>query len=107
MRIDRIDGIGDWVLLHQEVIASTFKGFSTALAKTALPQLTDQPLPHSFFNYIRLYGEDELYELLAMIIRAYNPATPELPLIIENLQEHVASFHRNLAKFESFFIDKV
>ena len=88
MRIDRIDGTGDYCLIDSRVISFVLKGFLRGLSKKRLPGETKKNIAEIFLEFAGQFSFDELYEMLVMVVDSYNKNAPETALVKENLSEH-------------------
>ncbi len=89
MRLDRIDGVGDIAWSDGIAIQGIVEGFFTALASKPLIKSISAPLNDCFQYYLSSYTESDLYDLLMDIADAYNPDSPDVPVIKQNLEKHV------------------
>jgi hypothetical protein len=96
MRLDRLDGVGDIVWSDDCAVEETIKGFFQALAVKPQVSIIPQPQSDFFFDYLSALPESHLYELSLSIANAYNPASPEVPIIKDQLQSHVALLYHSI-----------
>ncbi len=96
MRLDRLDGVGDIVWSDDCAVEETLKGFYQALALK--PQIPLIPVPQVdfFLDYLSALPESQLYDLSLSIADAYNPVSPEVPVIKDQLKSHVASLYNSI-----------
>ncbi|MGD9084236.1 MAG: hypothetical protein PVJ41_04665 [Desulfobacterales bacterium] len=93
MRLDRLEGVGDMVWSDKAAVDATLTGFLDALSmKSDVDFLPDSPLT-CFLAYISACQASDLLDLSEAIVSRLNPRMPELPLIKENLSEHVETLH--------------
>ena len=88
MRIDRIDGTGDYCLIDSNVISYVLKGFLKGLSNKYLPGSSEKNIAETFLEFAEQFSDDELYEMLVMIVNSYNEKAPETALVKESLHEH-------------------
>ncbi len=88
MRIDRIDGTGNYCLIDSKVISSVLKGFLRGLSKKHLPGGTKKNTGEVFLQFAGQFSFDEFHEMLVMIVNSYDENAPETAIIKENLHEH-------------------
>ncbi len=88
MRIDRIDGTGEYFFLDSEIIFFVLRGFTTALSKKYLPGIFQTNITEFFWEFARQFSVDNLHEMLAMIVNSYNKNAPDTVLVKKNLHEH-------------------
>jgi len=96
MRLDRLDGVGDIVWSDDCAVVETIKGFYQALALK--PQVPSIPEPQAdfFFDYLSALPESQLYDLSSSIANSYNPIAPEVPVIKDQLESHVALLYHSI-----------
>jgi hypothetical protein len=96
MRIDRLDGIGEWVWSEKAAVQATFTGFLEALAlKPNTPILPDSPLT-CFMVYLSSCTEAHLHDLLEAIISTFNPKAPERAIVEKNLSQHAQTLYNSI-----------
>jgi len=96
MRLDRLDGTGDIVWSDDCAVEETLKGFYQVLALK--PQIPIIPAPQvDFFqDYLSVLPEKQLYDLSFAIANRYNPRSPEVPVIKDQLKSHVAVLYNSI-----------
>jgi len=100
MRLDRLDGVGDMVWSDNVAVEETLTGFFQGLAlKLPISRFSD-PLEACFMGYISSWTEEELYDLSEAIVNLYHPQSPDVPVIKENLKEHVERLYKAINKLE-------
>jgi len=88
-RLDRVDGVGELVWSDSDTVRSTVAGIFDGLAgKPADPRLP-AAVDTCFQYYLSICTSEDLIELAESILQTYHPAAPEIPLIKQNLPEHV------------------
>lgn len=96
MRLDRVDGVGELVWSEAGVVQSTVAGIFEGLAqKPATPMLPDA-VDICFKYYLSICTPEDLFELSNSILQRFHPATPEIPLIKQNLVEHVQMLYQSI-----------
>lgn len=94
MRLDRIDGIGDFVWSASWVAQTTVTGVFEGLAqKRVVPSLPDS-ISSCFKTYLSVCTLEDLLELSKLLVSTYHLSKPEIALIEQNLSEHVQSLFR-------------
>ena len=88
-RLDRLDGIGDIVWSDNIAVEGTLKGFLKGLSKISSQNLIPDALAVDFINYISCFSKTDLLELFNSIVNKYNPMAPDIPVIKQNLTDHV------------------
>jgi len=91
MRIDRLDGIGEYVWADDFVLESTVKGF---LDSAALMDIAGMTGSEAFEMGIKGFSEEIFFEMAYEMVSMYNPASPEISVIRENLENHSKMAHR-------------
>ena len=82
-----------------EFMAEFGLDFPVAL-KSDVDVLPDSPIS-CFLAYVSVCQASDLYDLSMAIINRFNPRMPELPLIKQNLNEHVETLHGALQELLS------
>jgi len=99
MRLDRIDGIGDFVWSDPWVAQTTVAGVFEGLAqKRAVPSLPDS-ISLCFKTYLSICTRDDLLELSEFLVSTYNLSKPETAVIKKHLSEHVQSLYQAVREF--------
>ncbi len=88
MRIDRVDGTGEYRFIDTDIISSVLKGFATALSRKKLPGTANGNTVNIFFDFLKSFDAENLYESFEMISNSYDKNAPETLLIGENLHKH-------------------
>jgi hypothetical protein len=89
MRLDRIDGIGDFVWSDDFAVEETVSGFFQGLALKPPAPLFADPLDVCFKGYLSYWTEKELYDLAKMIVNLYTPGSADVPVMKKNLKAHI------------------
>ena len=89
MRFDRLDGVGEIVWSDDTWVDGILKGFFESLALKPLISLFSEPLADCFRNHLLSCSQSDLFGLSQAMIDAYNPQSPEIPVIKKNLKRHV------------------
>lgn len=99
MRLDRFDGTGEMMWSDKTAVGASLIGFLEALSmKPHMAALPDSALV-CFIAYLSACTKENLLDLLQAIVKRFNPRMPELPLIRNNLSEHVETLHHILGTF--------
>jgi hypothetical protein len=94
MRLDRLEGVGEMVWADDPAVYGTLTGILKSLAlKSAVPALPDSPI-RCFQYYLSCCTQADLFDLSMAILNSFNPKTPEVPVIRQNLQAHVDTLYR-------------
>ena len=89
MRIDRLDGVGEIVWSDDTSVDGILKGFFKSLALKPPNVLFPGPLIDCFRNHLLSCSQSDLFGLSQAMVDAYNPQSPEIPVIKKNLKRHV------------------
>ena len=95
-RLDRSDGVGDMVWAEDFAVQATLNGFFSGLKQIETPDLFSEPLIRFFKPYLMARSENDLMEICQALLNRYPPNAPEAPIINNNLNQHVARFHRSV-----------
>ena len=107
IRLDRIDGTGEMIWSHKAAVEATLIGFLEALSmKPDIAALPDSALA-CFMAYLLSCTKEDLLDLSQAIVNRFNPRMPELPLIKQNISEHVETLYHIMGKFFDRLQDKV
>jgi hypothetical protein len=99
MRIDRLDGVGDFVWADEISVYGAAKGFFEGLdVKSSTRLLPDTPR-RCFCQYLSLCTESDLRDLFAGLLDSFHPQAPELPVIEKHLDEHALSIYRAIRNY--------
>lgn len=91
MRLDRLDGIGEYVWADDFVLESTVKGF---LDSAGLMDISGITGAEALEMGIKGFSEEVFFEMADEMVSMYNPASPEISVIRENLENHSKTAHR-------------
>jgi hypothetical protein len=89
MRLDRLDGVGEIVWSDDIAVVGTLKGFFEGLALKPPIVSFPGPLMDCFRNHLLSCSQSDLFGLSQAMVDAYNPQSPEIPIIKKNLKKHV------------------
>jgi len=89
MRLDRLDGIGEIVWSDDIAVEGTLKGFFEGLALKPPIVSIPGPLMDGSRNHLLSCSQKNLFGLSQAMVEAYNPRSPEIPVIKKNLKRHV------------------
>lgn len=93
MRLDRAEGVGNLVWAKGLVVQGTLKGFLEGLAlQPAVSSLPDS-VERCFKYYLSACSLADLHELTQVVANAFNPESPEVPLMKRHLRAHVAEIY--------------
>jgi hypothetical protein len=107
MRLDRFDGTGEMTWSDKAAVEATLIGFLEALSiKPPIAALPDSALV-CFSAHLSSCTKEDLLDLSQAIVNRFNPKMPELPLIKQNINEHVGTLYHIMGKFFESLQDKV
>ncbi len=89
-RLDRLDGIGDIAWAEDVAVLGTWAGFLAGLSENRFwpPEIGN---PKALFEaYLGGRHGVMLPELLVAILNTFHPDAPEVPVILQHIEEHVA-----------------
>jgi hypothetical protein len=89
MRLDRLDGVGEIVWSDDTWVDGILKGFFESLALKPTIVSIPGPLIDCFRNHLLSCSQSDLFGLSQAMVDAYNPQSPEIPVIKKNLKRHV------------------
>ena len=89
MRLDRLDGVGEIVWSDDTSVDGILKGFFESLALKPPIVSFPGPLIDCFRNHLLSCNQSDLFGLSQAMVDAYNPQSPEIPVIKKNLKRHV------------------
>ncbi|RZB31642.1 MAG: hypothetical protein SRB2_04611 [Desulfobacteraceae bacterium Eth-SRB2] len=89
IRLDRLDGVGEIVWSDDIAVEGTLKGFFEGLALKPPIVSIPGPLTDCFRNHLLSCSQSDLFGLSQAMVDAYNPQSPEIPVIKKNLKKHV------------------
>ena len=107
MRLDRFDGTGALMWSDKAAVGASLVGFLDALSRKPNIAVLPDSAPACFIAYLSACTKPDLLDLLQAIVNRFNPRMPELPLIKNNLSEHVETLHHILGTFFERLQDKV
>ena len=101
MRLDRLDGVGEWMWSDKAAVEAVLIGFLEALSlKPSISSLPDSPLA-CFMVYLSTCTAADIYELSEALVNRFNPQMPELTVVKKNLSEHVETLHGSIQQILS------
>ena len=99
MRLDRLDGVGNMVWADSSSVGPTLAGFMEGLDLKPLVRSLPDTIGRSFRYYLSVCSRQDLYDLTNAVAKVYNPNTAEHRLLVQNLDEHVASLSEAMQQF--------
>ena len=99
MRLDRIDGVGDFVWADRLAVAATVEGFFEGLAlQEPIPKLPDT-IDRCFAYFLSACSEEDVRDLCCSVADTFDRRAPETIIVRQNLDEHIASLTRSIEQF--------
>ncbi|MDJ0913224.1 MAG: hypothetical protein QNI95_06625 [Desulfobacterales bacterium] len=92
-RLDRIRGTGEIVWADNEVVSPTLAGFFEGLACLQMPVALPVSLAEGFHDYLAALSEATLTDLASDIVAKYPDNAPEIDIINNELERHVATVY--------------
>jgi hypothetical protein len=94
MRLDRLEGVGETVWAGDDSVEATIKGFLDALGRKVENQKCDTELSTHFLKTVRQLSLAELTEVFRTVVESYDPASPDVPVIRDNLVGHIFAVYK-------------
>ena len=88
-RLDRIDGVGEYVWLSDDTVAATLEGFFSGLKCRAGQGLMPEELAEVFYRHLAGHSRKDLMDVADAIVQRMPSAMPELPIISRQIRSHV------------------
>jgi hypothetical protein len=102
MRIDRLDGVGEIVWSDDIAVKGVLKGFFEGLASNPSVRSFPGPLADAFRQHLLACTPEDLLDLNAAMVQAFHPMAPEVPVIRENIEQHVKDLYRAVESFRKY-----
>jgi hypothetical protein len=88
IRLDRLDGVGEFGCAHDDIVDAALKGFFDGLALQVRFGRIPKELPELFAGYLKALAPDDRDRLLEGVIRRMNCQPLEKSLIRKHLKRH-------------------
>ncbi|CAB1056583.1 hypothetical protein D1BOALGB6SA_1320 [Olavius sp. associated proteobacterium Delta 1] len=98
MRLDRVDGVGELTWSDPGVVQSTVEGIFEGLAQKPANPILPDAVDRCFQYYLSICTPGDLFDLSESILQTIHPAAPEIPLIKQNLADHVLMLIQSIKK---------
>ena len=92
-RLDRLDGVGDLVWAESVAVGPTLTGFLEGLALKPHVRMLPDTIERCFRYYLSVCSRQDFYELSNAVVDALHPQAPEIPVIKQNLTDHIETLH--------------
>jgi hypothetical protein len=99
LRVDRLDGVGEYAWAGEQAAKGTVWGFFNGLDRQVGLELIPIELADGFKSYLSAFSEEDLLEWFAPMIGGFHPDTPGLTLILNNLDKHVRELYHYIKNF--------
>lgn len=96
MRLDRIDGIGDFEWADERAVAGTVRGFFHGLHVQSLHGLIPPELVDAFKTYLSTFKPGDLLDWATAVTDRSHPHAPEAALIRANIRDHAESLYNQI-----------
>jgi hypothetical protein len=96
MRLDRLDGVGETVWAPDHCVRATFRGFMDAMRQKADSGVFESGRLERFNGILKSLSPADLAELFTAVLDSYDREAPDIPVIGENLADHVLAVYRTI-----------
>lgn len=93
MRIDRENGVGDFLWADDRALSGIVRGFFQGLEMQSRHGLIPEAIIRAFSNYLLAFTAADLLTWITDITDRMYGHVPEAPLIRKHLREHVSALH--------------
>ena len=101
LRVDRMNGVGDVAWVEADVVPGIISGFFKGL----LLQVDNSYIPHdlieAFKTFLLHLPEMDIRDILMGIVNQIDPKNPDLPVIKQNLDNHVETVLSELRRMKT------
>jgi hypothetical protein len=98
MRLDRYDGVGPVAWAGGHCVEATLGGFLDALRTKIVEGSCDRVLVQEFIRMAGGLSPTELVQVFQPAIEAYDQEAPDVPVVLDNLAEHIFLVYQVLQK---------
>ncbi len=102
MRIDRLDGVGEIVWSDDIAVKGVLKGFFEGLVSKPPIRSFPGSLADGFRQHLLACTYEDLLDLNSAMVQAYHSMAPEVPVIRQNLKQHVEDLYRAIEQFRKY-----
>jgi hypothetical protein len=100
MRLDRLDGTGEVVWSDDLALPASLLGFLEGLAQKPNIDILPAPIDVCFMYRLVNLDRSDLLDISRVILEAYSPEAPEVPLIKQHLHEHMSVLLQVIKDFD-------
>lgn len=93
MRLDRLDGVGDIAWAADHCVEATIQGFLDAMKTKVAQGHCSQQVVDDLLGALEAMSPVEWAELFQFVAESYDPSAPDVPVIRENLADHIFSVY--------------
>ncbi len=104
MRLDRLDGTGEYAWACDAAVNGTVSGFARGLRHQVETDLIPMDLVKGFYRYLSSFTFSGLLEWASSSMGHFHPDGPEIALITCNLAEHVKKLHACIRESRDVFL---
>lgn len=91
MRLDRLDGINDFIWADDFVLESTVRGFLDSAETLEIDGMTGKDAMDAC---IKAFSDETFFDMSKELVAMHNQASPEIKVIKENLENHSKTAYR-------------
>ena len=102
MRLDRLDGVGEIVWSDDIAVKGVLKGFFEGLASKPPIKMFSGSLVEGFRQHLSACTHADLLDLNFALVQTYHPMAPEVPVIRQNLKQHVDDLYEAMEPFRKY-----
>ena len=96
MRLDRLDGVGETAWAGEHCVRATFQGFLDAIREKADSGVFESGRLGRFNHILKSLSPADLAEVFAAVLESYDREAPDVPVIRNNLADHVLAIYRSI-----------
>lgn len=101
LRVDRMNGVGDMTWVEADVVPSIFNGFFKGLVLQVENSYIPHDLIEAFKTFLLHLPEMDIRDILMGIVNQIDPKNPDLPVIKQNLDNHVETVLSELRRMKT------
>jgi hypothetical protein len=97
-RLDRLDGVGDIAWAQKACVEATIEGFLEGLKIKERLGPNAKGITEAFLQHSRCLSKEYLYDMFHALVDSCDPAAPDIPVIRNHLQRHMATLYKAFQK---------